>query len=50
MDRIYRLKQGDGGKYAVERDGKMFWMTGDVFGSYGTGDEVPGGSHSFWRR
>jgi 2-keto-4-pentenoate hydratase/2-oxohepta-3-ene-1,7-dioic acid hydratase in catechol pathway len=25
----------------------MFWMTGDVFGEYGIGDEVPGGSHTF---
>jgi len=47
MDRIYRLKQASGGRYAVERDGKMFWMTGDVFGEYGIGDEVPGGSHTF---
>jgi 2-keto-4-pentenoate hydratase/2-oxohepta-3-ene-1,7-dioic acid hydratase in catechol pathway len=47
MDRIYRIKQSAGGRYAVERDGKMFWMTGDVFGEYGIGDEVPGGSHTF---
>lgn len=47
MDRIYRVKQGNGGRYAVERDGTLFWMTGDVFGAYGTGDEVPGGSHQF---
>lgn len=47
MDRIYRVKQGSSGRYAVERDGKMFWMTGDVFSEYGIGDEVPGGSHTF---
>lgn len=47
MDRIYRLKQADGGRYAVERDGKLFWMTGDVFGAYGVDGEVPGGSHKF---
>jgi len=47
MDRIYRVKQGSSGRYAVERDGKMFWMTGDVFGEYGIGDEMPGGSHTF---
>lgn len=47
MDRIYRVKQGSSGRYAVERDGKMFWMTGDVCGTYGVGEEVPGGSHQF---
>ena len=44
MDRIYRIKQGAEGRYAVERDGKLFWLTGDVFGSYGVGGEVPGGA------
>ena len=47
MDRIYRVKQGSAGRYAVERDGKLFWMTGDVFGHYGVADEVPGGPHQF---
>jgi 2-keto-4-pentenoate hydratase/2-oxohepta-3-ene-1,7-dioic acid hydratase in catechol pathway len=48
MDRIYRIKQGREGRYAVERDGKLFWLTGDVFGSYGVGDEVAGGApHQF---
>lgn len=47
MDRIYRIKQASGGRYAVERDGTLFWMTGEVFGAYGVGDEVPGGSHEF---
>ena len=47
MDRIYRVKQGSAGRYAVERDGKLLWMTGDVFGSYGVADEVPGGPHQF---
>jgi 2-keto-4-pentenoate hydratase/2-oxohepta-3-ene-1,7-dioic acid hydratase in catechol pathway len=48
MDRIYRVKQGSGGRYAVERDGRLFWMTGDVFGAYGVGDEVPAaGPHRF---
>jgi len=41
MDRIYRLKQGTSGRYAVERGGKMYWMRGEVFGAYDTGDEVP---------
>ena len=48
MDRIYKIKQGQGGgRYAVERDGQLYWMTGDVFGSYGIGDAVPAGSHAF---
>jgi 2-keto-4-pentenoate hydratase/2-oxohepta-3-ene-1,7-dioic acid hydratase in catechol pathway len=41
MDRIYRVRQGNEGRYAVERDGRFYWMRGDVFGSYGIGDEVP---------
>ena len=41
MDRIYRVKQANGGRYAVERDGRFYWMRGDVFGEYGIGDEVP---------
>lgn len=41
MDRIYRVRQGMGGRYAVERDGKFFWMRGDVFGDYDVADEVP---------
>src|SRR5688500_18722459 len=41
MDRIYRVKQGTGSKYAIERDGRFYWMRGDVFGEYGVGDEVP---------
>jgi 2-keto-4-pentenoate hydratase/2-oxohepta-3-ene-1,7-dioic acid hydratase in catechol pathway len=43
MDRIYRVKQGSGGTYAVERDGKSYWMRGDLFGDYGIGEEVPDG-------
>ena len=41
MDRIYRIRQGMGGRYAVERNGAFFWMRGDVFGHYDIGDEVP---------
>jgi 2-keto-4-pentenoate hydratase/2-oxohepta-3-ene-1,7-dioic acid hydratase in catechol pathway len=43
MDRIYRVKQGAGGRHAVERDGKFFWMRGDVFGDYDIGDKIPEG-------
>jgi 2-keto-4-pentenoate hydratase/2-oxohepta-3-ene-1,7-dioic acid hydratase in catechol pathway len=38
MDRIYRIR---GGRYAVERNGKMSWMLGDLFGSYEVGEAVP---------
>ena len=47
MDRIYRIKQGNEGRYAVERDGQLSWLTGDVFGKYGVGDAVPGSAHTF---
>jgi 2-keto-4-pentenoate hydratase/2-oxohepta-3-ene-1,7-dioic acid hydratase in catechol pathway len=48
MDRIYRVKQATGGRYAVERDGKFFWMRGDVFGAYDLGDQLPeGGTLTF---
>jgi len=48
MDRIYRIRTEQGGRYAVERDGKFYWMNGDVFGAYQTGDEVPSGApHQF---
>ena len=47
MDRIYKIKQDGGGKYAVERDGQFYWMKGDVFGAYEIGDSVPAGSHAF---
>jgi 2-keto-4-pentenoate hydratase/2-oxohepta-3-ene-1,7-dioic acid hydratase in catechol pathway len=43
MDRIYRVKQGTGSRYAVERDGKFFWMRGEVFGEYDIADEIPDG-------
>src|SRR5262245_48304258 len=47
MDRIYKLKQAGEGRYAVERDGQLYWLKGDVFGAYETGDKVPEGSHRF---
>ena len=34
MDRIYRIKQGSEGRYAVERDGQLSWMRGDLFAGY----------------
>lgn len=43
MDRIYRVKQGMGGRYAVERGGRFFWLQGDIFGDYAPGEEIPAG-------
>jgi 2-keto-4-pentenoate hydratase/2-oxohepta-3-ene-1,7-dioic acid hydratase in catechol pathway len=43
MDRIYRVKQGMGGRYAVERGGNLFWLRGDIFGDYEPGEEMPSG-------
>ena len=42
MDRIYRARNGAGGRYAVERDGDLYWMDGDVFGRYGLGRPITG--------
>ncbi|MGE3274179.1 MAG: fumarylacetoacetate hydrolase family protein [Vicinamibacterales bacterium] len=47
MDRIYRVKQGMGGRYAVERDGNLFWLEGDLFGEYRAGAEIDGGGLTF---
>ncbi|MGE0043852.1 MAG: fumarylacetoacetate hydrolase family protein [Vicinamibacterales bacterium] len=47
MDRIYRVKQGMGGRYALERDGNLYWLEGDVFGEYRAGAEIDGGGHVF---
>jgi 2-keto-4-pentenoate hydratase/2-oxohepta-3-ene-1,7-dioic acid hydratase in catechol pathway len=40
MDRIYRVRNGSGGRYAVERGGNLYWLSGDPFGKYDVGDEV----------
>ena len=37
MDRIYRIRQGMGGRYALERDGGLYWLEGHVFGDYHIG-------------
>lgn len=37
MDRIYRFRQGMGGRYALERDGGLYWLEGHVFGDYHPG-------------
>jgi 2-keto-4-pentenoate hydratase/2-oxohepta-3-ene-1,7-dioic acid hydratase in catechol pathway len=40
MDRIYRVRSGMGGRYAVERAGNFFWVDGDIFGEYRAGSEI----------
>jgi 2-keto-4-pentenoate hydratase/2-oxohepta-3-ene-1,7-dioic acid hydratase in catechol pathway len=37
MDRIYRVRQGMGGRYVVERDNALYWLEGDLFGDYRAG-------------
>lgn len=37
MDKIFRIRQGMGGRYAVERDGGLYWLEGDIFGHYHCG-------------
>jgi 2-keto-4-pentenoate hydratase/2-oxohepta-3-ene-1,7-dioic acid hydratase in catechol pathway len=37
MDRIYRVRDR---RYVVERDGKWFWLEGDMFGHYSAGAEL----------
>jgi 2-keto-4-pentenoate hydratase/2-oxohepta-3-ene-1,7-dioic acid hydratase in catechol pathway len=40
MDRIYRVRNGMGGRYALERGGNLFWLEGDVFGEYRPGEVI----------
>jgi len=40
MDRIYRVRNGSGGHYAVERDGDLFRLLGDIFGDYTAGEAM----------
>jgi 2-keto-4-pentenoate hydratase/2-oxohepta-3-ene-1,7-dioic acid hydratase in catechol pathway len=40
MDRIYRVRSGIGGRYALERDGNLFWLEGDIFGDYRPGSVI----------
>src|SRR5687768_4459387 len=37
MDKIYRVRQGMGGRYVIERDNALYWLEGDLFGDYRTG-------------
>ncbi len=40
MDRIYRVRQGMGGRYVIERDNALYWLEGDVFGDYRAGGGI----------
>ncbi|MEZ5289339.1 MAG: fumarylacetoacetate hydrolase family protein [Vicinamibacterales bacterium] len=40
MDRIYRARQGMGGRYVLEREGTFYWLGGDPFGDYWEGREI----------
>ncbi|HQZ38209.1 MAG TPA: fumarylacetoacetate hydrolase family protein [Vicinamibacterales bacterium] len=48
MDRIYRARQGMGGRYVLEREGTFYWMGGDPFGDYWEGREVPTDERLTW--
>ena len=47
MDRIYRVKQGMGGRYAVERDGKLYWMRGECSATTSPATRFPPASRQF---
>ncbi len=40
MDRIYRARQGMGGRYVLERADTFYWLGGDIFGDYWPGMEI----------
>jgi 2-keto-4-pentenoate hydratase/2-oxohepta-3-ene-1,7-dioic acid hydratase in catechol pathway len=40
MDRLYRVRNGIGGRYAVERGGNLFWLEGNVFAEYQPGEVI----------
>jgi 2-keto-4-pentenoate hydratase/2-oxohepta-3-ene-1,7-dioic acid hydratase in catechol pathway len=42
MDRLFRIDRG----YVVERAGKLYYCTGDVFGTYGLGKTIDGDANS----
>lgn len=48
MDRIYRARQGMGGRYVLEREEMFYWLGGDIFGDYWAGREVDRGERLEW--
>jgi 2-keto-4-pentenoate hydratase/2-oxohepta-3-ene-1,7-dioic acid hydratase in catechol pathway len=48
MERIYRIEWGGEARYAVEREGVLSLVRGDIFGRYAPGEQIAaGGSASF---
>jgi 2-keto-4-pentenoate hydratase/2-oxohepta-3-ene-1,7-dioic acid hydratase in catechol pathway len=43
MDRLYRIEYDGATTHAVERDGTLHRLSGDVFGDYTAGAAIPGG-------
>jgi 2-keto-4-pentenoate hydratase/2-oxohepta-3-ene-1,7-dioic acid hydratase in catechol pathway len=43
MDRIYRVRHERGEHYALQRDGVLLSVEGDIFGDYRAGERIPGG-------
>lgn len=40
IDRIYRVRQGMGGRHVLERAGEFYWLEGDLYGEYRAGHAV----------
>ncbi len=43
MDRLYRIDYQGAAQYAVEREGALYHVAGDIFGLYTAGAAIPGG-------
>ncbi len=43
MDRLYRIDYQGRVQYAVERDGALHAVSGEIFGTYAAGDAITGG-------
>lgn len=48
MDRIYRARQGMGGRHVLERDETFYWLGGDIFGDYWPGKEIARDEQLAW--
>lgn len=42
IDRIYRAQTASGPRYAIERHEQWYWLDGDLFGRYHTGETLAG--------
>lgn len=45
-DRVFRVRIHDQARHAIERNGNLFLLEGDLFGSWQVGSRVPGGLES----